>query len=143
MQDEDDNITHSNSEQDPEPEQDRFPLLVQFNRSLYRIDNPEPEWFQSSARALPECSKCGDTLTFCFAPRIDPQIAVFAESYRTPGCYSLRLFPRRTRPTAHPHRGSQINQEARNRFREAGIMCVSLRNVPASSRVYLRICRIS
>jgi hypothetical protein len=88
----DDDITIcSNTEQDPEPEQDRWPLLVQFNQTLYRIDNPFPDWSQNSAGAPAECSKCNDTLTFCFAAR-DPEIIAHAGAYQLPVAVRCNCF---------------------------------------------------
>ena len=56
---------------------------VQFHKSLYQITDPNPAWFQRSPDDLPECSECGDVLTFVFAPRVDPQAVACAESYQT------------------------------------------------------------
>jgi hypothetical protein len=81
----DDNITQPPPEQEPEPEQEeRWPLLVRFHTSLFRVDNPPPNWSQEKAGEVAECSKCGVTLTFCFVARLDEQLAGFAGSYQTP-----------------------------------------------------------
>jgi hypothetical protein len=67
------------------PEQDKLPLVGRLGRSRYDITDPDPAWLQRSfLLGQVECSKCGDTLTFCFPPRIDPQTAGFAGSYQTP-----------------------------------------------------------
>jgi hypothetical protein len=73
-------------------EQDKPLLIARFDRSFYQITEPDPTWFQRSFGDPPECSKCGDTLTFCFPPRIDPQIAGFAGSYQTPVAIRCNCF---------------------------------------------------
>jgi hypothetical protein len=75
-------------------EQDKLPLLVRFHRSLYRITEPDSTWFQRSLAGPPECGRCDDTLTFCFAPRIDPDphIADLARSYQTPVAIRCNCF---------------------------------------------------
>jgi hypothetical protein len=88
----DDNSAQSHPGQEPEIEQAKLPLLLRFHRTLYRIDNPDPAWSRNSATGLPECSKCGDTLTFCFTPRLHPENYDHAEYYQTPAAVRCNCF---------------------------------------------------
>ena len=84
-------------------EQDKLPFVVRFRRSFYQITEPDPAWFQGAFVDPAECSKCGDTLTFCFAPRIDPQTAGLAGSYQTPVAIRCNCFltePASTEPAS-------------------------------------------
>jgi hypothetical protein len=45
---------------------------LNFGRHLYRLGSiPEPHWYQRSPDDATECSRCGQTLSFCFAGRVD------------------------------------------------------------------------
>jgi hypothetical protein len=59
-------------------------FIVTFAKTVYRITEPLPTWFQRSPDSLPECNQCGSELVFCFAPRVDPKTAGQAGSYRNP-----------------------------------------------------------
>jgi hypothetical protein len=103
MQDDKNTTSHTGPGQEPEIERCSLPLLVPFHRGRYRIDNPDPTWSRNSISALPECSKCGDTLTFCFAPRITPNdstIGDHAGSYQTPVAIRCNCFL--AEPGAYP-----------------------------------------
>ena len=60
-----------------------LPTVV-FGKTVCRITDPGPAWFQRSPDDPLECSQCGDTLTFTFLPRTDPETAGFAGSYSVP-----------------------------------------------------------
>jgi hypothetical protein len=105
----DDNITEPPPGQEPEPEVLRWPLVVPFHTSLYRIDNPPPHWSQEKRGEVAECSKCGDTLTFCFVARIDPQKAYFAGSYWDPVAVRCNCFLAEPEPGSKP--GYTFNQK--------------------------------
>ena len=67
-------------------------MTITFGIAEFKITEPEPGWFQRGTNTLPECRKCGDTLTFTFSPRTDPQMAGLAGSYSTPTGIRCRCF---------------------------------------------------
>jgi hypothetical protein len=49
-----------------------------FVQNLYRLASIEPSWFQQSPDDAAECSRCGATLTFCFASRLNKSVSGLA-----------------------------------------------------------------
>jgi hypothetical protein len=65
---------------------------VQFGKCVYRLSEPQSGWFQRSAADAPECSVCGDTLTFVFPRRLQSESAHWAGADQSPvaircGCF--------------------------------------------------------
>ena|SRR6516162_4615710 len=65
---------------------------ITFAKTVYRISDPLPSWFERSVSDHPECSQCNGELIFCFPSRIQPELDGFGSSYQTPvavrcGCF--------------------------------------------------------
>jgi hypothetical protein len=69
--------------------------VVTFGRNRYRLASTAPNWYQKSPDDAAECSRCGATLTFCFAARLNKAVSGLAASSVLPigvrcDCYLAR-----------------------------------------------------